>query len=158
MRTVSRLIGLGCLLLSIAGTNCNDTNPSGTTDLGTTQMTDQSMGLGVSAISPAGGINTGGTTITISGQSFQTGATVTVGGAACQNVTVVNPTTITCTTPAKAGTCGAATVVVTNPDGQSTSRSDLFAYKSATLSFSPMNTISTGTSPRFVALDDVNRV
>ncbi|HMY59868.1 MAG TPA: VCBS repeat-containing protein, partial [Pseudomonadota bacterium] len=155
MRTVSRLITLGFLLLSFAVSSCNDTSQTGTMDMNTPPP-DQSTGLSVAAISPAGGINTGGTTITITGQGFQSGATVTVFGAPCQNVTVQSPTSLTCTTPAKAGTCGAAAIVVTNPDGKSVSRSDLFAYTSATLSFSPMNTISTGSSPRFVAIDDWN--
>lgn len=155
MRTVSRLITLGFLLLSFTVSSCNDTSQTGTMDMNTPPP-DQSTGLSVAAISPAGGINTGGTTITITGQGFQSGATVTVFGAPCQNVTVQSPTSLTCTTPAKAGTCGAAAIVVTNPDGKSVSRSDLFAYTSATLSFSPMNTISTGSSPRFVAIDDWN--
>ena len=136
-------LSLWAFCFSFAVSSCNDTSQTGTMDMNTPPP-DQSTGLSVAAISPAGGINTGGTTITITGQGFQSGATVTVFGAPCQNVTVQSPTSLTCTTPAKAGTCGAAAVVVTNPDGKSVSRSDLFAYTSATLSFSPMNTISTG--------------
>jgi hypothetical protein len=39
-------------------------------------------------------------TLTVSGTGFRAGATVTLGGTACTSVSVVNSTTITCTTPA----------------------------------------------------------
>ena len=59
----------------------------------------------------------GGTAVTVTGTGFLAGATVTFGGTAATNVTVVNSTTITATTPAH--TAGAVNVVVTNTDGQS---------------------------------------
>ena len=155
MRTVSRLIGLGCLLLTALVANCDEGMTNGTTDM-SQPAPDLSTALGLSAISPMGGTNAGGTSITLTGSNFQAGATVTVGGAPCQNVMVQSPTTLTCTTPAKAGTCGPTDVVVQNPGGQSVTRSDLFAYTSASLSFSAMNTVSTGGSPRHVTLDDWN--
>ena len=56
----------------------------------------------VTNVSPASGGIAGGTAITITGSGF-TGATgVTVGGTAATAVTVVNSSTITCTTPAHA--------------------------------------------------------
>ena len=55
--------------------------------------------------------------MTITGTGFLAGATVTLGGTAATNVTVVNSTTITATTPAHAA--GAVNVVVRNTDGQS---------------------------------------
>ncbi len=51
--------------------------------------------------------------MTITGTNFVAGATVTFGATAATNVTVVNSTTITATTPA--GSAGAVTVTVTNP-------------------------------------------
>ena len=54
----------------------------------------------ITNVNPSSGLTTGGTNITITGTNF-TGATgVTIGGAAATNVTVVNATTITATTPA----------------------------------------------------------
>src|SRR5260370_28543775 len=70
----------------------------------------------ISSISPASGPMSGGTAVTITGANFLTGATVSLGSAAATNVTVVNSTTITATTPANSG--GAVNVVVTNPDAQ----------------------------------------
>ncbi|HKR28549.1 MAG TPA: IPT/TIG domain-containing protein, partial [Acidobacteriaceae bacterium] len=54
----------------------------------------------VTGVSPSGGPTAGGTSVTITGTNFASGATATFGGAAATNVTVVNGTTITATTPA----------------------------------------------------------
>jgi hypothetical protein len=151
MRTVHRLIGIGCLLLSISTTHC-DSSSSG--DMNTSQSADPI----VTDISPLVGPNSGGTTISIGGQNFQSGATVTVGGAACTNVSVLSANRITCTTPAKAATCGLATVTVQNPSGMTAMRGDLFAYQSAVLGFANPTTVATGLGPRFVTMADVNGV
>src|SRR6185436_225407 len=67
------------------------------------------------SMSPASGPPAGGTNFTITGMLFATGATVTVGGQPATNVNVVNPTSITATSPAlPAGSLN--NVVVTNTD------------------------------------------
>lgn len=147
MRTVHRLIGIGCLLLSISTTHCDSSSE---------MNTNQSAEPIVTEISPLVGPNSGGTTISIGGQNFQSGATVTVGGAACTNVNVLSANRITCTTPAKAATCGLATVTVQNPSGMAAMRGDLFAYQSAVLGFANPTTVTTGLGPRFVTLADFN--
>ncbi len=68
----------------------------------------------VSSVSPNSGSTAGGTAVTITGTNFVAGATVTFGATAATNVVVVNSTTITATTPA--GSAGAVTVTVTNPE------------------------------------------
>lgn len=80
----------------------------------------------VSSISPSSGLTTGGTAITITGTGFLNGATVTLGGTAATNVTVVNSTTITASTPAHAA--GAVNVIVTNSDAQSGTLTSGFTY------------------------------
>lgn len=80
----------------------------------------------ITSVDPNSGSESGGTSITITGTGFQSGATVTIGGNAATSVTVVNATTITCTTPA--GSPGAANVVVTNPDSQSDTLVGGFTY------------------------------
>jgi hypothetical protein len=80
----------------------------------------------VTGVSPSSGPVAGGTAVTITGTNFVTGATVTFGSATATNVSVVNSTTITATTPA--GTAGAATVKVTNSSGQSGSLASAFTY------------------------------
>ena len=70
----------------------------------------------LNSISPVIGPVGGGTSVTLSGANFISGATVTFGGVAGTNVVVVSSTMITVTAPSNA--LGTATVVVTNPDGQ----------------------------------------
>lgn len=70
----------------------------------------------VVSISPTTGGAPGGTAVTITGTNFKAPATVTIGGVACTSVTVVNSTTITCTTGAHAA--GAVSATVTTPGGQ----------------------------------------
>ncbi|MGA2122555.1 MAG: IPT/TIG domain-containing protein [Methanoregula sp.] len=79
-------------------------------------------------ITPSAGPVTGGQSVTITGTNFITGPPlgVTVGGNAATSVVVVNPTTITATTPA--GTAGSQPVVVTIGDGQTATVSGTYTY------------------------------
>ena len=70
----------------------------------------------LTSVSPVIGPVSGGTSVTLSGANFKSGATVTFGGVAATNVVVVSSTMLTVTAPNNA--LGTATVVVTNPDGQ----------------------------------------
>jgi fibronectin type 3 domain-containing protein len=83
----------------------------------------------VTAISPASGPSTGGTSVTITGTGFSTGATVSIGGSAATNVNTVSGTSITAATPANVA--GAANVVVTNPDNQSGTLASGYTYTAA---------------------------
>lgn len=80
----------------------------------------------LSSISPASGPVEGGTAVTLTGTNFENGATVAIGANACEFVTVVSDTSITCTTPA--GSAGAHDVTVTNPDTQSDTLVAAFTY------------------------------
>jgi len=82
--------------------------------------------IGVSAISPAGGTTSGGTAITLTGNSFVAGATVSVGGSAATSVVVSSATRITAVTPAHAA--GKVNVVVTNPDTSSATLTNGYFY------------------------------
>jgi uncharacterized protein (TIGR02145 family) len=90
----------------------------------------------VTDISPAYGMPTGGTAITITGTNFMAGATVTIGGTACTGVTVNSSTGITCITPAKAE--GTYPVVVTT--GYCTSNTDItFTHVNSMQEFTAAN-------------------
>jgi uncharacterized repeat protein (TIGR01451 family) len=80
------------------------------------------------ALSPNSGPGGGGTAVTITGTAFVSGGSlgVTFGGVAATAVTVVNATTITCTTPPHAS--GVVDVVITNGDGQPTTVTNGFTY------------------------------
>ncbi len=83
----------------------------------------------VTNILPAAGALGGGTLVTISGTGFVTGASVSVGGVACTTVTVVNATTLTCTTGIHAA--GVANVVVTNSDMQASTLAAAYTFQAA---------------------------
>jgi len=85
----------------------------------------------VDSVSPSSGPAAGGTSVTISGTGFASGATVSFGGAAATNVNVVGSTTITAVTPAHAS--GGVNVVVTNPGGESGTKSNGFTYSAVPL-------------------------
>lgn len=79
----------------------------------------------IRTLSPWVGDVNGGTALTIRGERFWPTATVLVGGLPATNVTVVDPTTITCDTPA--GALGMADVTVENdPIGVETAPSAFF--------------------------------
>lgn len=69
----------------------------------------------ISAVTPGEGPVAGGTTLHITGTHFQPDSVVTVNGQACQRVTIVSATAITCVTPSNLQP-EAVTVSVTNPD------------------------------------------
>jgi hypothetical protein len=80
----------------------------------------------VTSVSPTNGRLSGGTSITVTGTGFLTGATATVRGVACTSPVVTGPSTLTCLTPANA--VGTANIVVTNPDGQIGTGTNLYTY------------------------------
>jgi hypothetical protein len=92
----------------------------------------------VTSVSPNCGPASGGTNVTITGSNFKAGATVTFGGAAASNVTFINSSQITCTTPAHFP--AAVDVTVRNPDGQSGTLLRGFTYESDVASLSLPNT------------------
>lgn len=70
----------------------------------------------------------GGTSVTISGSRFEEGAFVLFGGREAESVQVVDPATLAVVTPA--GSAGAVTVSVHNPDGQQARSPGAFTYAS----------------------------
>ncbi len=85
-------------------------------------------------VEPDNDVVTGGATVQIIGENFQDGATATIGGNAAANVVFISPTELAVETPA--GTAGSADVVVTNPDGKSSTLAGGFTYIEAP-QFSP---------------------
>ena len=72
----------------------------------------------ITGITPLIGSTTGGTSITITGTNFTGATSVTFGGIAATSLSIVDSTTITCITPARA-TAGAVGVIVTTGGGPS---------------------------------------
>ncbi len=80
----------------------------------------------VTAVSPNSGSTAGGTAVTITGTGFAATPTVSVGGTGATGVTFVSATTLTATTAAHAA--GVVNIVVTNPDAQSGTLTNGYAY------------------------------
>ena len=93
----------------------------------------------IAAVSPNSAPVGGGGTLTVSGSGFLATPTIKVGPNTCANPVFVDSNTLTCTIPA--GSSGAATVTVTNPDTQAIIKSGLFVYGSGLTiaSISPTN-------------------
>jgi hypothetical protein len=70
----------------------------------------------LTGIMPASGTTLGGTRVTITGTMFSAGDVVTIGGTPATNLSMVNSTTITITTPQHAA--GPVDVAVSAPGGQ----------------------------------------
>ena len=161
MNTLQRLgISAGVLLCAAALTQCTDTMPT-QTDLGTTTdltaLPDLSpAGPTITMVSPSSAVNTGGGTITITGTGFQQGATITIGGVAATNVMFVSATQLTATIPAKAASCGAAAIVVKNPDNQMATSATGFSYRSTMMSFGTATPLAMAQTPRQVIVVDLN--
>jgi hypothetical protein len=69
----------------------------------------------VTSVSPPMGVAAGSTRVTITGTNLSGATGVTFGSVAATGLTIVNDTTLTCTTPA--GQAGAASVLVITPPG-----------------------------------------
>ena len=157
------LIGLGAVAVVVAcdpGTDMPGTQLDMTATSDMTVASDMTMfdGPTVTSVSPAVGANNATTNVTITGSNFRAGAAVTVAGVACGNVMVTSATTITCTVPAKAATCGAQDIVVTHPDdGKSGTGVKLFTYRSSgTASWANLVSYPTAAGPRRVLIGDFN--
>jgi uncharacterized repeat protein (TIGR01451 family) len=88
-------------------------------------------GPSVSSITPSKGTTFGGCPVTVAGSRFQSGATLSIGGSLASQASVSSETLMTAVTPSATITSGAtlsASVVVTNPDNQSSDDPVVFTY------------------------------
>src|ERR1041385_1139142 len=106
--------------------------------IGCHSATAPQAALTVRLVLPSSGAAGIATAVQIGGNGFQQGAVVTFGGATALGA-VVNDTTITASAPPHAA--GPVNVVVTNPDGQTSSLTAAFTYLAA-----PRNLAITGST------------
>jgi hypothetical protein len=90
-------------------------------------FTYQPGGLEVSSVTPGGGLTAGGAPVRISGYAFTPGMRVLFGTAEARDVTLVNSTLITATSPAAAA--GTINVQVIRPDGANASLTNGFTFR-----------------------------
>ena len=150
--TLASMLGLGAIALAIA---CESGPSDGTMmDMGVDKSFPAPT---VTAVAPMSAVNSTATPITITGTEFRSGATVTIGGVPCTSVTVVSSTSISCTAPARTGSCGFQEVVVTHPDDKkSGTGGKLFAYVSSGVEWAAPMDYQVGTYPRRVVAADFN--
>ena len=106
----------------------NGDGQSGTLSGGFTYVVPQPT---IDSITPSSGPTSGSTLVTIKGSNFQSGATVTIGGIAANDVTVVDPATITALTPLGPASEEVAVkmdVAVKNPSNTSATLAGAFQY------------------------------
>ena len=114
-------------------------NASGSWTLGITGPGTLEMGPVVNSCAPTSGSTGGGTNATLTGSFFTGVNNVTFGGTAVTNLTVVNDTTITCTTPSHAA--GSVTIRASKPAGFGLAgeRFNSFTYNLTPTSVSSIN-------------------
>lgn len=100
----------------------------------------------IASLSPALGLDSGGTSVTVTGTNLANTISVTVGGAAATSVTNVSDTEMTFTTPS--GTIGTSDVVVTTSGGGPTTSSGGYRYigQPTITSISPAGGPTTGST------------
>ncbi len=105
------------------------TTPAGTSAVSPSDVFTFLAAPTVTAVSPPSGPTGGGTTVTITGTNLDQASAVTFGGVGGSNVTPVDSTHVTATSPLT-GTAGAVDVQVTTPGGTSTANppNDQFTY------------------------------
>jgi large repetitive protein len=121
------------------------TTPAGTSTDGAADHYTYTAGPAVTALSPARGPATGGTSVTITGANLTGASAVTFGATAATGFTVVSATQITATAPS--GTASVVDITVTTPNGTSpTSAADAFTYVAvpAVSALSPTSGSTTG--------------
>jgi hypothetical protein len=84
----------------------------------------------VTSVTPNSGPTNGGTSVTIAGANFASAATVSFGSAPANNVTFVDSTKLTASTPP--GSAGTVSVSVTNPNGQKGTLTNGYTYNTST--------------------------
>ena len=102
----------------------------------------------VTAVSPAAGLPTGGTSVTITGTNFTGASAVMFGSTAATSYTTVSSTSVSATSPAEAA--GTVDVRVTTPIGTSApSPADHFVYELAPTitAISPVSGPTAGGTP-----------
>jgi IPT/TIG domain len=103
----------------------------------------------ITAIAPASGAASGGTSVTISGSNFTSPVQVSFGGVAAVSVTFNSSSSITAVAPG--GTAGPVEVKVTNPDGTSATSTFNYVAAPSITSIAPSSGSSAGGTPITIA-------
>lgn len=118
-----------CVLGVLAGLSCQ---PAG---WGGSAGGRSSGGPVLTRITPERAVSLGGGVVSIYGENFQPEITVRIAGQSATEVTVWSGSLVTARVPRNLGALGRVAVAVTNPDGQTKERRDLFSYYASQFAF-----------------------
>lgn len=110
----------------------------------------------ITSVNPPLASSRGGTTLTITGRSFQPGAQVFIAGQPATYVYVLSSTQISATLFNATLAAGPAEVKVVNPDGRQGTRSDVLTLFNDTLSLLPLRATTAISGMQTVAATDLN--
>ncbi len=148
MRSVALLFVLSSAAICLTGCLSGSTTAGSSIGGGTnpTPTPTPTPAPTVLSISPSSGLTAGGTAVTIAGTNFFSTVTVKINGVSCTGATVVNSTTITCSTGAT-GAGGPYPVSVQTGAGTGTS-GNIFTYTATpvpeVISLSPTSGVPAG--------------
>lgn len=145
MKSVRNLVWCGSVLLKLTATACSPDMP----------VQQEAAAVTLSAVTPAAGPTAGGLEIALDGENFEAGATVLVGGEAATHVNVTSPGHLTATLPANFGSWGPVDLTVTNPNGRTVTRGDVFSYYASQPVFTGSLVVG-GDLPASIIMNDFN--
>lgn len=111
----------------------------------------------LTSVSPYIGPATGGTVVTVSGKNFRPSLSVRIGGIPCSDVRVLSSTQVAVGLPASPGAFGLVPITVSQPDGKSVTRGDLFYYAADAIDFLPAYHYAEDVPVRSFLLQDLNK-
>lgn len=156
--SIRSLFSLGLLsLVTVAGPACSGQpepelapEPAGERELQSARVP------AITAVNPPLASSRGGTSVTITGRSFQPGAQVFIAGQPAAYVYALSSTQLTATLASAALPAGPAEVKVVNPDGRQGARSDVLTLFSDTLALLPLRAATFVSGMQVVATPDLN--
>lgn len=153
------LIGSACMTLSACGPQAPDALQQGacTAERGCLAQALNGPPPQLTQVSPNLGSATGGATVVITGKYFQPGIRVLFNGVPCSSVSLLSSTQVSVYLPASPGARGLVPVQLSQPDGKSVTRSDLFYYYSDSIAWQPAYQYGPALRVRSFVLGDVNR-
>jgi len=156
--SIRSLFPLGLLsLVAVAGPACSgQPEPELTPEPAGGREPQSARVPAITAVNPPLASSRGGTTLTITGRSFQPGAQVFIAGQPATYVYVLSSTQISATLFSAALAAGPAEVKVVNPDGRQGARSDVLTLFNDTLSLVPLRATTSISGMQLVAAPDLN--
>jgi hypothetical protein len=143
-----------CLVVALLGAGCRP--GMATQPHEPSPSPEAPEGLEFTTVNPRIWPSAGGALMELRGRGFQEGARVSIAGMPVPDPLLIEPTRIQLTIPPRPGSLGAVPIRVSNPDGSSITRGDLFSLSASRVDFFG-GPIATGSAPSAVSIADLNQ-